>query len=62
MMFSVCRWRLNLVENHDITKYKIIQRLATIQLSILVKKRENTTLPLYDGMDQLHLKHTNLFN
>ena len=45
MMFSACWWPLNLVENYDITKSKIIPCLAIIlQLSNLVKKRNNTTI------------------
>jgi hypothetical protein len=35
-------------ENYDITKFKIIPRLAIIQLNILVKNRKNTTMSLYE--------------
>ena len=35
LMFSTCCWRLDLnVENYDITKSKIFQRLAVIQPTI----------------------------
>ena len=42
LMFSTCCWRLDLnVENYDITKSKIFQRLAVIQLCIFVKNASN---------------------
>jgi hypothetical protein len=37
-VFSVLVWRLKIVENYDITKSKIIPRLAKIQLRTIVKK------------------------